>query len=331
MGSGGRWNAGMLNCVNPELKEIAAGQGGVVSTRQACVAGYTQEQIRERLADGRWERVRYGQYAERQELVGLAPWERQLARHRLLVHAAMNSMKPGSAVVSHHSALVQYGVPVWRADLSEVQLTRTTGRSGVKAGVRHHRGLLGRADVMQVDGLATTSLARAVVEAAARTSFEAAVVSLDAALRHPAMNADDLRRLVDVTECWPGGPTIRSALAFATPLSESAGESRLRVLMHNQGLPEPELQVVFDDGDGFVARVDFHFADHGAVVEFDGLAKYADGSRDTLIQEKLREDRLRALGLELVRVTWPELDPPHRLAARIRGAFARSRRTALAG
>lgn len=175
-----------------------------------------------------------------------------------------------------------------------------------------------------------TSVARALVETAGATSFESAVVSADAALRDPAVAAD-LPRLLEVTEFWPGGPTIRAVLAFADPLAESVGESRLRVLMRNEGLPSPVLQVVFEDADGFIARVDFYFPDHNTVVEFDGLLKYADGSRETLIREKVREDRLRALGLEVVRTTWIDLDHPARTALRIRQAFARSRRTDLAG
>ncbi|WP_130440098.1 type IV toxin-antitoxin system AbiEi family antitoxin domain-containing protein [Kribbella rubisoli] len=317
--------------VNPELGRVAVGQGGVVSRAQAISAGYTPEQIRERLSDGRWERVRRGQYAERVDLGRLEPWEQELFRHRRLVHAAMNAMQPGSAVVSHHSALVLQRIPVWRADLAEVQLTRTNGRGEVKAGVRHHQGRLTPADLTQVAGLAVTSVPRAVVETASTTSFEAAVVSIDAALRRPEVSAGELRRLLTVTDCWPGGPTIRLALAFADPLAESVGESRLRVLMHNEGLPPPVLQAVFEDDAGFIGRVDFYFPDYNTVVEFDGLMKYADGSQYTLIQEKIREDRLRALGLQVVRLRWVDLAHPARTALAIRKAFDTSRRTRLAG
>jgi hypothetical protein len=59
--------------------------------------------------------------------------------------------------------------------------------------------------------------------------------------------------------------------------------------------------------------------------------KYGGDAREALIREKLREDRLRALGLEVVRVTWSDLDHPARTAMRIRQAFARARRTPLAG
>jgi hypothetical protein len=318
--------------MNPRLKAIAATQGGVVSRAQAMSAGYTREQIGRRLTDGRWERLRYGQYAECSDLGDLPAWERHLVRHRRLVHAAMNSMRPGSAVVSHHSALVMHGVPVWEADLSEVQLTRTAGgRSGPRTGVRHHRSRLGPSDVTTVAGLAVTALTRAVVEVAAVSSFAAAVVSADAAFRKPEVNAGDLRRLREITHNWPGGPGIRAVLDFADPLAESVGESRLRVLIHNEGLPKPVLQAEFADADGFVGRVDFYFPEHNTVVEFDGLVKYGEATREALIREKLREDRLRALGLEVVRITWADLDHPARTAMRIRQAFARARRTPLAG
>jgi len=323
---------GNAGAVNPLLTLVADGQGGVFSRRQALAAGYTHEQIQERLGDGRWVRLRHGQYSERVDSGHLPPWERELQLHRRLVHAAVNSMQPGTAVVSHHSALIMHGVPVWDADLSEVQLTRSSGwRKGAVAGVRHHRGQLSGSDVDEVDGLKVTAVARALVETAGTGAFEAAVVSADAALRGGRLSDDEVRRVLELTEYWPGGPTIRAALAFANPLAESVGESRLRVLMHQQGLPAPGLQVTYRDADGFVARVDFDFPDQNTVVEFDGLLKYADGAREALIQEKFREDRLRAMGLEVVRTTWDDLAHPRRTAWEIRRAFDRARRTRLAG
>lgn len=318
--------------VNPVLETVARTQGGVFSRRQALDSGYTPEQIQERLQSGRWERVRHGQYAERTDILHLTPWDREIHRHRRLVHAAMNSMRPGTAVVSHHSALLLHGIPVWHADLAEVQLTRTSGwRSGPAAGVRHHRGRLTAADLDEADGLAVTSVARALAETSTAGSFEVAVVSADAVLRAGRVSDDDLRRVLELSEFWPGGPTLRAALAFADPLAESVGESRLRALMHSQGLPAPVLQAVFEDASGFIARVDFYFPEHETVVEFDGLAKYAAGSREILVREKVREDRLRALGLQVLRTTWDDLAHPERTATYIRQAFARSRRTLLAG
>ena len=61
------------------------------------------------------------------------------------------------------------------------------------------------------------------------------------------------------------------------------------------------------------------------MIEFDGLVKYQDGSRgaEVLVAEKLREDSLRGLGYEVVRVVWADLADPARLLRRIEQAIAR--------
>ncbi|MDX3003773.1 type IV toxin-antitoxin system AbiEi family antitoxin domain-containing protein [Kribbella solani] len=311
--------------MNPKLKVLAAGQGGVYTRAQAAACGYTTGQIGERIQDGRWVRIRHGQYAEAVEQAHLAPWDQQVFEHRRRVYAVMNALRRGSVAVSHQSALVLHGVPLWGTGFAEVQVSRLDRDHGGRvAGVRHHRGRLYDADMTAVDGLPVTTVMRAWFELACTSSFETAVVSADAVLRDHPVEEDDVRRLLDVTEYWPGSATARSALRFANPLSESVGESRLRVLMHTHGLPAPLLQHVFHDAYGFVARVDFYFPAERTVVEFDGLLKYADGDRDTLIREKTREDGLRALGLQVVRVTWTDLDHPTQPIARIHQAFRRA-------
>lgn len=309
--------------MNPLLKVVAVGQGGVFSRAQALTCGYTRQQLRERLADGRWEKVRYGQYAERVDLSHLAPWDRETWRHRRLAFAVANSIAPGAIAMSHQTALVLHGIPLWGVDLTEVQASRLDGhRGGLVAGVRHHRGKFAPSELTQVDGLTTTTVSRALIETACTASFESAVVSADAVLRKHPIDADALGMLARI-EFWPGSATAKAALAFSDKRSESVGESRLRVLLHNQGLPAPLLQVEFDDAGGFIARVDFFFPEYGTVVEFDGLVKYAGGPPEVLVREKFREDRLRALGLEVVRTVWADLERPADVTTRIRRAFAR--------
>ncbi|WP_460650130.1 type IV toxin-antitoxin system AbiEi family antitoxin domain-containing protein [Kribbella endophytica] len=315
--------------MDAQLTRLAGRQGGVFSRRQALSCGYSPRQIAHRLGDGRWERVRHGQYAAAVDLSTTTAWDRRLIRHRRLVYAALNSMRPGSVAVSHQSALVLHDVPIWGMDLAEAHLTRLSDqRTGLAAGVRHHRGLLDPADLTLLDGILATTPARAVVEAACTASFEAAVVAADAVSRTSENHRLEFDRLRDVTEFWPGGTTARRALAFCDPAAESVGESRLRVLMHEQGLPRPVLQASFEDAAGFVGRVDFYFPELSTVIEFDGLLKYAAGSADVLVREKLREDRLRGLGLEIVRVTWSDLATPDRVSAHIRQAFNRAHRAA---
>jgi hypothetical protein len=312
------------------LAIVAESQGGVFSRAQALSCGYTPQEIRDRLRSGHWERVRYGQYAEAVDLSLLAPWDRALARYRRSVFAAMNAMRPGAVAVSHQSALALRGLPVWGMDLSEVHLTRVDTRrhSGPVCGVRIHRGRLSSDDLVHIDGLLTTAVPRTVVETACTASFEAAVVFADAAIRDHDLDHDAIQRLLRTTEFWPGSTTARGAMRFADGRSESVGESRLRVLMHDFGLPPPELQVEYYDADGLIGRVDFDFPGLNSVTEFDGRLKYADATGDVLVAEKLREDRLRGIGLAVVRTRWSDLDRPRHTAAQIARSFTHSRHIA---
>ena len=319
----------MLGGVNVKLRLVAARQGGVFSRAQALASGCSADQIVRNLNGGQWVRIRRGQYAEFVDLSAMHRWERDRWAHRQQVHAVMNSLRAGSVVVSHQSALALHGMPLWGLDLSRVHVTRLDGQSGgVVAGVQHHLGKLEDTDITEVEGLLVTCVPRSVVESACTTSFEVAVVSVDAALRQYDVSRDDVRHLLHAHEFWPGSATARAALRFGNRLSESVGESRLRVLLHEHGLPAPELQVEFYDSDGFVGRVDFHFPAYDTVVEFDGLLKYGGGSPEVLIREKRREDRLRALGLMVVRTDWSDFNRPADLAANIRQALTRQRRAA---
>jgi hypothetical protein len=130
---------------------------------------------------------------------------------------------------------------------------------------------------------------------------------------------------------WPGSRAAGRVLAFADGRAETPGESRGRVFCHAHGLPEPELQVEIRDVDGrLVGRVDFLFRRQRTIGEFDGRVKYRAGEgtltpEETVYREKLREDALRALGFEIVRFTWSDLD--HRatlIVRRFHDAFARA-------
>ncbi|MFI5731146.1 type IV toxin-antitoxin system AbiEi family antitoxin domain-containing protein [Kribbella sp. NPDC051587] len=312
--------------MNVKLRVIAEQQGGVFSRRQALASGYTPRQVRDLLGNGRWVRIRHGQYAERPDETEMPDWERIRLRHLRAIRAAMNSLRPGSVAVSHQSALVVHGLPLWGLDLELVHVTRLDGQAGgLTAGVRHHLGVLIPADLAVIDGLLVTTVPRAVVETASIVPFESGVVVADAALRRGAFTAGDLERLQGAIEFWPGGPAARAVLRFADPLSESVGESRVRVLMHQHGLPAPKLQVEFYDAEGLIGRPDFYFDAEDSVVEFDGLLKYSSGEPEVLIREKRREDRLRALGLHVVRTVWSDLSRPDQLAATIRRSLNRAR------
>ena len=142
------------------------------------------------------------------------------------------------------------------------------------------------------------------------------------------MTAADLTVEIVGLDRRRGVRAARRAIALLDPLSESPGESLSRVRMAELGIPTPHLQRELRDAYGFVARVDFMWPERGVVGEFDGRSKYGmDGdtraAADRLWQEKLREDRIRALGLTVVRWTWDDAWLGEPMAAKLRAAGVR--------
>lgn len=119
---------------------------------------------------------------------------------------------------------------------------------------------------------------------------------------------------------------MRSVLPLARTGSQTPLESISRYRLVRHGIDEPELQVPLHDHDGLIGFADMAWLKLGVIGEADGLAKYE--SRDDYSREKVREDRIRALGFIVVRWTWDQIirDTPS-VVARIRHAasIARSR------
>lgn len=298
---------------------------GVALRRDLLAAGYVNDDIRRLLRKGQLVRVRRGAYAER------ALWQSldDVGRHLLKARAVVASLRP-PARLSHASAAIALGLPVWGVPLDKVHVTRP-GRSQSRheGDVVHHNGVLPAEQIAESAGLPVTSADRTVLDLARLAGFEPGVVAADAALHQGLVTAEGLLALANDLASWPGSRVVGRVVSFSDGRSESVGESRARVLMYLQGLPAPELQVEIRDRGRLVARVDFLDEESMTVIEFDGRIKYRLGESDdprvlenVLWSEKRREDDVRALGYGFARVTWSDLDHPARTAARLRTAMS---------
>ncbi len=311
--------------MNVKLAALAERRGGVFSYQDAVACGYSVSQVRAEVRSGRWRRLCRGQYTAILPDASQPDWVQAVADHRLASVAAVRSLQ-ADVVLSHQSAVVAYGLPTWSLDLSKVHVTRRDSASGrTVASVTQHQAQLPAGSFWLRDDMHVVAPARAIVEIACTVGFEPAVVIADEALRTGLLSHAALGLAVCDAETWPGSPAAKQALEFCDGRSDSVGESRLRLLMDREGLPTPELQVpVLRQGELF-AIVDFYFGPpYNTVVEFDGRGKYDGDTAAIVMREKWREDAIRELGVQLVRVIWNDLAYPARTAARIRRAFARS-------
>jgi hypothetical protein len=294
--------------------------------RDLMAQGFSPDEIARLTRAGDLKRIRHGAYVPAAMAVAE---DREL--HRRLVRATVRLTSP-EAVVSHESASVVHGLPFWPEGVTRVHLTRDRPTGAKKrAHVQQHTGSLGPADVTEVDGIRVTSLPRTVVDLGRSLPLMRSVPVADAAM------ADGLRRdELDEALTAAGGRTgigaARRMAALADARSESVGESASRVVLLLNGIPAPQLQYeVFDPGGELVARADFCWEDQRTLGEFDGKIKYGrllrpgQSASDVVYAEKLREDRLRDLGWQVVRWSWDDLYRPRVLVERLERAFSRGR------
>jgi predicted transcriptional regulator of viral defense system len=280
--------------------------------------GFSDHEVRRFLRAGELTAVRRGAY-----VLGAPPGDAVL-RHVLDVRAAMEELADDAAI-SHVSAAVLHGLPIWAIALDRVHVTRprrTGGRAGTRVHV--HTAPLADDEIDLVDGMPVTTVGRTVIDLARTKPFEQAVAIADAALHAGLAEAQLNDALLRATR-WPGCPAARRAVGFADPASESVGESRSRVAIARAGLPTPVLQCeVFDPRGQLVGRTDFGWLRRRAVGEFDGQMKYGRLLRpgqdpgEVVFAEKRREDALRDLGFSVVRWTWGELGSFAPVAERLR-------------
>ena len=295
------------------LEHHSDGAGLVVASRIAR-AGDSSAFYRAVRAGG-FVKLAVGVYVARSMWEGMGPDDRHRARIRATAIAHDRDL-----VFSHFSAAALWGLPMvsaWPARVEVVEQRSSGGRS--------RTGLLSHGDGVPTDvetrgGLATTTLARTLVDVARTGRFSAAVAMADHVLpaardrtsTAPAgiITLDLVASELAVHPSSYARARAERVLAFADGAAESPGESLSRVGIHLLGFPPPVLQQVFVDEHGMMYP-DFWWPDFGVADEFDGAGKYlraeflrGRSTSDALMMEKAREDRLRALGPRVVRWGW---------------------------
>ncbi|MGB5953306.1 MAG: type IV toxin-antitoxin system AbiEi family antitoxin domain-containing protein [Ornithinimicrobium sp.] len=302
--------------LDQRVVERLTAHGGVGTVSEMASLGVSRHVIQRAVRAGHLVRLRRNIVAIAAQWEKAAPWE----RYALLTRATARSLGDSSLSLSHHSALAVHDIPLFAVD-SRVHFARQ-GVGQVYSGARSvFHPPVQSAYLSDVEGKSVVSAAFAVLQVAAASGVESGLVSADALLRQsPGI---DLARALEDYPPSNGRPHASLVAELADARIESAGESRCRWAMWMAGLPDPEPQV-WIRAEGFAARVDFLIAEHGVVIEFDGMAKYQSASY--LRAEKLREDRLRRLGYEVVRFTWKDLECLETVRTRIIMAIERSAR-----
>ncbi len=287
--------------MHPEVRvfHVAERQRGVITYEQLRKCGVTRRVIDEWVATKRRHRMHRGVY-----VVGhcnLAPLARETA--------ALLACGEG-AVLTHRSAAILWDLPVLT---DAVDVSVPPHRRPRHDGIAVHRTQLGPNDVTTRHGLPLTT--------AARTLHDLAPTHDPEELEHLIAEATACRLVrrgeVEAITGRRGAATVRKATATRPKWTRSEAERALKRLIHDAGLPEPELNVRIGD-----CLVDAVWRDHRIALEVDSWAWH--GHRHAFETDRDRDMKLREAGFTPVRVTARQLEQrPVRTAAHLARLTAR--------
>jgi len=148
-------------------------------------------------------------------------------------------------------------------------------------------------------GLPATSAVRTVVDLGCRNSLTEGVVAADLFLHARLVTMVELRSHIAEHPRAKGIVQLRRVVDLAEPETESAMETRLRMLLVLARLPRPMVQISINDDKGrLLGRPDLLYPVQRLAIEYDG-----GNHRDRLVGDNRRQNDLIGAGFRLLRFT----------------------------
>ncbi len=282
---------------------------------------YFSRRLSRRAKTGELTRVRHGLYLPSTVWVDLKPWE----QYRMQIEAVHRTARSAPLFCQRAAAQV-WGIPVIEIPPFVDTFEGRSGGGHSGGGVRRHRTDLSKVCTEQLAGLTVTSKLQTARDLAVALPFREGVAAMDrilstrplpGELKSCPVRKEQMEISMLLLPCASHIRRVQQVLDFADGLSGSPGESLSRAHMHTLGFPAPELQHEVRDDQGRIGYMDFYWKEFGLVGEFDGWIKYSrdeylagDLPADALRKEKVREDRIRATGLRVVRWMWDAVNNP---------------------
>ena len=284
----------------------AARQHGVVARGQLVAAGITRSGIERRVAAGWLHRLHRGVFA-----VG----HPGLSRRGRWMAAVLAGGTAG--VLSHRSAGALWGMCI---DASGPEITVPGRKRHAQADVTVHSGAIRPGDVVLLDGIRVTKVARTLLDLAEVLTVEQLVRAVDQATAARHLHPDLMSSMIRQTRGRRGLKPLKQALLITRPqdvLTRSQLERRALRLITNVRLPAPEANVRLHR-----YEVDLLWRAHRVVVELDGREWHDTPA--AFERDRRRDADLMAHGWRVLRFTWRQVvNDPVWVAARLSAVLAR--------
>lgn len=247
---------------------------------------------------------------------GLDPAE----RYRQHCAAVLERLQP-TAALAGPSAAVFHDLPLVGEMPGEVFVRNVTrGRYADDVVV------LPEGPAADLVGVAVSTPATMVMDCARVLGSREALIVADAALAAGLCSQDDLQDAAHSSTGRRGAKRMRWVVANSDPLSESPGETWVRLVATGLGY-ELASQVEVRQAER-AARLDFLVNGTMIALEFDGAVKYKRQGGVKVIQQLLRDGDLQAMGYSVLHFVWQQMSNTKQFDARLRHAGARPVRRA---
>lgn len=259
-------------------------------------------------------KVLRGFYARKTYWDSLNPPEK--AQHIIRTYS---NLHPG-LIFSHTSAAIMYGLQVHWDYLKPMHVVISNTRRGKKsAEIIRHR--IANPIGIPKDNVTVTSLEQTIVDCVINFPLLVSLPIADSALHLGLTNKARLINYLENRGSSRGVRIARHVIELADPRPDNGGESQVRAVIIECGLPSPDLQVPVEDlsRPGHMYYVDFMFERADGVkiaMELDGREKYespemtkGQGMGEVMRRERRREALLTSHGLQVVRFSyWEAID-----------------------
>lgn len=280
------------------LAQLATRQYGVISTKQLLGLGYSLDATSDAFLGARLHRLHQGVYAVGHRRL---TWHGRCWAAVLGAEANETDEVVWPAVASHGSAAYLWGL--WRYAPERIDVTAPIRRRAKREFVVHFSSILAPEDRSERQGIPVTSVPRTLMDLAIRVRPE----RLDRLLeRAEELGLFDLHALEDVLDRaggHRGRGRLRRALALYQPdptFTRSRFEKLFRRHVRRAGIADPSMNF---NAHGY--ELDAYWPDLRFAVELDLFETH--GSRAAFERDRLRQEELKLVGIEMIQITRPRL------------------------
>jgi very-short-patch-repair endonuclease len=280
--------------------------------------GYAKSTVIEWVASGRLHQTHRGVYALGHRRL---TWHGRCLAAVLAAEPVATDEETWPAVASHTSAAYLWGL--LRYVPETIHVTAPTRRRAKRDFKTHFSSCLLEEDRAFSDDIPVTSVPRTLLDLAIRSRPEQLEGYLERAETRDLLDLTTMEAILARAGGHRGRGRLGRALAIyreEAAVTRSKLERRFLGLVRKAGLPAPSMNFNVAE-----FELDAYWERERFVVELDVYETH--GSRAAFERDRLRQEDLKLIGIEMTRVTGPRLDrEPRRVMERVAALLAQRRR-----